>query len=418
MVNKKAKTKEIFMVFLLVIAFAGLLFWGNYRFAKAEPGGSDFLYRWLPTRLVAFEGYDNPYSAEVEYQVELMHHGHAHQEDETPGIFAYPYYTMGAFLPFALTRNFLLARAAWMTLMELAHLGIVFLILKMIKFTPTKFLLPALILFALFPADFAQALVDGNPSSLAAFFAVLALFFISREKDVWGGIFLALSTIKPQLVVLFFALVWLWAFSTRRWKIISSSAISLVFLLGMSFLLQPSWAVEFVTDLTTYTGVASPSTPRAILSYWMPASTANMIAWVLSLISLLVIFYILKFYYAKDFSALFWASTLIFILMPFTGITSAKSNYVAMLPAVVLLLWFGSKKMNIRESLLGGVLLLWIPLSWVFFLAGRSWVVNGRLIYFLDFYPLPMLLLTLYFFMRPTQQNLALTFFDKSNKRG
>ncbi len=405
--SQKAKKEQVWIAIFVGALFVGLLFWANYRFAKAEPGGSDFLYRWLPTRLVAFEGYDNPYSLEVEYQVELAHLGRAHQEGEPMGIFSYPYYTMGVFLPVAVTSNFLLARSIWMTFMELAHLGIIYLAVKMVGLKPAKILGGALIFFALFPADFAQALVDGNPSSLAAFFAVAALFFIYREKDVFGGVFLALSTIKPQLVILFFAVVWVWAFSRQRWKIISGSAVTLIVLMGVSFILQPSWFAEFINDLTTYTGMANPSTPQAILSYWMPASVASGIAWGLTIFSLLTIIYLVKSSWGKEFSSFFWAASLIFVLMPLTGITSAKSNYVAMMLTVVLILSVAKEK-GMKEIWLSALLLIWIPLSWIFLFAGRGWVLNGTLIYFLDFYPLPVLLLVLSFLAKPFEREKEL----------
>lgn len=395
--------KTIFAAIVTGILFVGLLFYGNYKFVISQPGGTDFLYRWLPTRLVLLYGYENPYSPEVEYQVELIHHGHAHEGDETPGIFAYPYYTMGVFLPFAFIGDFLIARSLWLTLMELAHLGIVFLILKIIKFSPKKSLGVAFIFFALFPADFAQALVDGNPSSLAAFFAVLALFFISREKDVWAGVFLALSTIKPQLVVLFLPLVGVWALSNKRMKILYAAGISLASFLGISFLFQPNWLAEFFTDLTTYVDVAHPSTPLAILSYWMPAAVARSIALLLSLTSAFILLRAVKFFWGKDFSALFWTGSLVFVLMPLTGITSAKSNYVAMLPAVILLIHVFYKKLNTKDTWLALCMIVWIVLSWVFFYAGRNWLIGDTLIYFVDFYPLPLLLLILILSLQPVK---------------
>lgn len=410
---------------LLAVLFIGLLFFGNYQFVGSQPGGTDFLYRWLPTRLVLLYGYENPYSPAVEYQVELMHHGHAHVGDETPGIFAYPYYTMSVFLPFAFIEDFLIARSTWMTLMEIAHLAIVFLTLRIVNFTPAKFLSFAVILFALFPADFAQALVDGNPSSLAALFAVSALYFIFIGKDAWAGFFLALSTIKPQVVVLFVPLVWVWAFSTRRFRIIYASSISFIVLLGASFLLQPNWLYEFYIDLTTYVDVARPSTPLAILSHWMPAAIAKPISLCLSAISAIILIQVARLYIGKGFSALFWAASLVFVLMPLTGITSAKSNFVAMLPAALLLLWAVRKKLNWDETRLGLFLIVWIVMSWLFFFAGRHWVVAGALIYFVDFYPLPILLLTGFLFFNPLGRLDDFSFeprsqdvFDKLNTPG
>ncbi len=400
--KESQKEKQNILLFIILITiFILLLFWGNYQFAKGQPGGTDFLYRWLPTRLVYLENYLNPYSPAVEYQVELMHIGHARQGNEIPGMFSYPYYTMLVFLPFAFIENFLVARAAWMTVMEFAHLSILLLTLKMIKFNPSKLAIFALLLFSLFNADFAQALIDGNPSSLAALFAILALFFISRRSDILAGIFLALSTIKPQLVILFFAMIWLWAASKQRWRIIYSSLLTLILLLGISFVLLPSWLSEFIKDLTTYTNIASPSTPNAILSYWMPSSIAAKIALAGTTLSILIVIRTIGYYFGKDFSSLFWSVSLIFIVMPLTGITSAKSNYITMLPGVILLFWHGYEIMKIKEFWLISFLLMWIGLSWFFFYAGRNWVVNDRLIYFVDFYPLPILLLILFFLVRP-----------------
>jgi len=406
----KEKTQNYLSLALLIIVFIALLFFGNYTFAKGQPGGTDFLYRWLPTRLVLFEGYQNPYSSAVEYQVELVHHGHAHTGDETPGIFAYPYYTMLVFIPFALIEDFVTARAAWMTLMELAHVAIILLTLNMTGFKPTKAVMLSLILFSLLSAEFTQALIDGNPSSLAALFAVLALFFISRDSDIAAGIFLALSTIKPQLSILFFALVWLWAFFRNRRMIIYSSLAALVLFLGGSFLLQPSWFSEFIKDLTTYTNVAHPSTPRAILAYWMPASTANIIAWGLTILSTITLLSIWKYSFQGDFSALLWAASFTFAMMPLTGITSAKSNYIAMLPAVILLLLDGDKKLKNKDFWLSAFLLGWIILSWVFFYAGRNWYVGETLIYFVDFYPMPILLFVLYYLVRPSKERTEFLF--------
>ena len=401
--NKGGLEAGLTGLFLFII-IAGVLFIGNYRFVQAAPGGTDFLYRWLPTRLVLLNEYDNPYSPEVEYQVELVHHGHAHEGDETPGIFAYPYYTMGVFLPFAFIGDFSIARSVWMTFMELAHLGIAFLSLRIINFTPTKFLGFALVLFSLLTADFAQALVDGNPSSLAAFFVILALFFISNERDVLAGIFLAFSTIKPQLVILFFPFVWIWAFSVKRLKIIYASGATLFVLLSVSFLMQPNWILEFYKDLTTYVDVAKPSTPRAILSFWMPVPIANIISIILSIVSIYIVFQVVRSSFGKDFSEFFWASSLIFVLMPLTGITSAKSNYIAMLPAIVLFLWVWSVHIKLKEIWLAFFLILWMFLSWLFFFAGRNWTVEGTLIYFVDFYPLPLFLLVLTFWSKPLQK--------------
>jgi hypothetical protein len=238
---------------------------------------------------------------------------------------------------------------------------------------------------------------------LAALFAILSLFFLSRKSDAWAGVFLALSTIKPQMVILFFVLVWVWAFSKKRLMVIYFSLVTMLFLLGASFFLQPNWLSEFIKDITTYTGTASPSTPRAILSYWMSVHLADTIAWGLTILSLFILAYAWTKSYGRDFPVFLWAASITFATMHLIGITSAKSNYIAMLPGVILLLQYGTEKLKSKSFWLGILLVIWIGFSWIFFYAGRTWIVGDNLIYFLDFYPLPILLLSLYYFIRPSK---------------
>jgi hypothetical protein len=407
------KKQNFLILFIIIGVFVALLFFANFTYVKNQPGGIDFLHRWYPTRLVAFEGYENIYSQEVEYQVELFRYGRKHGDD-FPGMFSYPYHTMFVFLPFALIKDFSLARATWMTVMELAHIGIILLTLKTIGYKPAKNILLGLILFSLFSAEFLQPLIDGNPSSLAALFVILSLFLISKKSDYLAGMFLAFSTIKPQLSVLFFALIWIWSFSRKRWGIIYSSSVALFVLFGISFLSLPNWVSEFIRDTTAYPGAATPSTPRTILAHWMPVPIANIIAWALTILSIYILFQTWRRAYGKEFPILLWAMSITFAIMPLTGITSAKSNYVAMLPGVILLLQYGAQELKMKDILLGSFLMIWIGLGWLFFYLGRTWVIGDNLIYFIDFYPMPIILLTLYYVMRPSKDSKTLEFYEKS----
>lgn len=265
--------KQVILSAIIICFTLSLLVFANLQFARQEPGGTDFLYRWMPTRLILLEGYQNPYSPEVEYRVELIHFGHAHQGNETPGIFAYPYYIIPLLIPFSLINDFNLARALWMTMLEIVQMSLVILTLRLFKINLSKSILIFLLLFSLFCSYFLQPLIDGNPSPVVALCALLCLIFISKEKDWLAGIFLVLSTIKPQLALLFFVLIWLWAFSQKRWKIILGSLFSLILLMGVSFAIQPSWFNEFLNDVLLYPNIASPHSPRTIMDAWFPEAS-------------------------------------------------------------------------------------------------------------------------------------------------
>lgn len=335
--SKKISSKEQWLVILLIVLLLALLTFANWQFAKQNKAGVDFLIRWLPTRLVLFEGYESPYSEQVSHKVELFQYGHSASEIEVNGNFLYPHYFMLFTLPFALIENFTFARMLWMTLLEISQIAIIFLSLKIVDFKPKKSTLLLLLFISLLSTYFVQPIIDGNPSSLSALFVVLCLFFLSKEKDWLAGVFLACSTLKPQMVILFCVLVWWWAFSNKRWKVMISSATGVSVLMGVSFLFQPNWFSEFIGQLMIYQGVASPNNPTAILSVYFPASGAT-IAFVLNILCIALLLFEWIRLYKKGFQHFFWTACITFALLPLTGIAFGNRNLVVLLPAIVMII--------------------------------------------------------------------------------
>ena len=396
-----APARHALLVSGLILLAAAALTLGNLQLTRSSPGGTDFLYRWLPVRLVLVEGYADPYSPEVEYQVELMHYGRARQGNELPGIFAYPYYITPLYIPFALIADYALARALWMTLLETVILASVFLTIRLLGLKPRPSLLIALLLFALFFPYFTQALVDGNPSPLAAFFVLVSLYFISRNRDWPGGVFLALAAIKPQLVLLVFVLVGLWALSNRRWKLLASTALTLALLLGGAFAFHPGWLTGFLADLSVYPSIDVPYSVRTILDGWLPQAAG----WIALLVSLVVGIVLLKEFagvWRKGFMALFWAVCLTFALAPLSGLNSAHSAYIAALPGIIWLM-DALEKRHPRGLLPEGILLAGVVAGWILFILGRQVSLGDMQAYYLTFFlPPPFLAAGLYWLKRKT----------------
>lgn len=395
------KPGKLPILIMLAAVFLVILFWGAVRFTHATGTGTDFIHRWVPVRMMLKEGLVNPYSEEAVLQTQLFRYGRPAAPGQTPGLFAYPYYTAFLYLPFAAIPDFVIARAFWLTLSVIGHALLVILTMRILSFQPRKELLLTLIIFALFSADMAQSLIDGNPASFTALFAWLAVFLVHRGKDRAAGICLALSTMKPQMVILFFLLVWLWAISNRRWLVITYSVLTMSILIGGSFILFPGWLEAFIGQIISYRGIASPSTPAAILPYWLPERTTQAAAASINVISLGVIAWGWSRCWKKGVHLLLWAASLTFVLMPLTGITSAKSNYTAMLPALVLVIHTAWETIE-RRNIITASLLAALPVSWVIFLIGREQV------YFVDFYPLPVILTVLLLIFRQRLKNSVL----------
>src|SRR5690606_39286762 len=83
----------------------------------------------------------------------------------------------------------------------------------------------------------------------------------SARRDVLAGACLAFSTIKPQMQFLIIPLLILWALKARRWHFIVSAALSMLVLIGVSFLMLPTWLSEWfgqVFSYASYTPVLPP----------------------------------------------------------------------------------------------------------------------------------------------------------------
>jgi hypothetical protein len=94
------------------------LTWINYRYSVQNPGGSDFLPRWVGTRQFLMKA-QSPYSDETTQEIQQRFYGRPARSDEDQVLFVYPFYSIFLFGPFALIDDYNLARAIWMTVLRL-----------------------------------------------------------------------------------------------------------------------------------------------------------------------------------------------------------------------------------------------------------------------------------------------------------
>ena len=94
----------------------------------------------------------------------------------------------------------------------------------------------------------ARAIILGQFSILVGLVLILALWSIDRRWDVWAGVFLSLTTIKPQMVFTVLVFLLVWALLQRRWRFMASFVVSMVVLVATSMLLVPSWPLDFIRN--------------------------------------------------------------------------------------------------------------------------------------------------------------------------
>ncbi len=323
------------LVVVILMLVAGLTM-ANHRFAAGSPGGNDFIPRWLGTRLLLVEG-QNPYSAETSIAIQEFMYGRPARANEDQVLFVYPLYSALVFTPFALIGDFVVARALWMTALEMALLALAIVSLRIANWRPAAPVLLLLLLFALIWYHSSRPLINGNASILVSLFIASALLSIRQKQDVAAGVFLALSTIKPQAVVLLLPLVLIWALSCRRYRIIASTLACLAALILLATLIEPAWISQNIEQVVAYPDYTRAGTPSAIFENWLPA-TGRWLGLALTVILTLLLLWQWRIAWKRDAVVLVPIAIFTLAVTNLIGITTAASNYIALLPGLILLM--------------------------------------------------------------------------------
>lgn len=224
---------------------------------KAEMG--DLYPRWVGTRELLLNG-RNPYSPEVSHEIQMDFYGHAIEQQYGPGTpvvdeqrFVYPVYVV-----------FLLAPAVYLQFSQLQILAaIIFGILtaislilwmEVLHWRPPKALVLAIALFVVSTPQIVQGLRLRQLGLVVAFLLALSAWCIVRNHLAIAGILLAISTIKPQMVVLPLAWFLLWAAGAwaKRWPLLAGFGTTLAALTGLGEFVLPGWPRYFVDGLIAY----------------------------------------------------------------------------------------------------------------------------------------------------------------------
>lgn len=391
------------LLYLIALALLVGVTWGLYQanlgFARANPGGYDLLARWGGGRAVLeFRG--NPYSEEVTAEIQRLYYGgRTARANEDQVLFAYPYYVLALVAPFAITEDFVVARAAWMTLLEISLLVIALVSLRWAEWRPRPLLLGGYVLFSVLWYLAVRGVILGNPAVMVALFIALALFAIQRQADEWAGICLALATIKPQMVVVLLAFVLAWALMQRRVRILTAFAIALGVLVGFSFWLEPAWFGGFLRQVAAYPGYTHPATPAGIMQQWW-GHPGLLLGWGLSAaVALLVL---------RDWAAVLrrpvelfpWGAALALVATFLVGVPNPTANQLALLPVLPLLFALWQERWP--------QLAPWLTAACLLLLGGGLWWLHLATLLQADqptenlilHFPLPLFLLLALYWMR------------------
>jgi hypothetical protein len=364
---KVRKTPNAWILISLLVIFSLLILTvGNYYFSSQNPGGNDFLVHWTGLRLFFQKGI-SPYSDEAATQIQILAYGHPANPGQHELRVAYPIYSVLIFGPFLLLDNFNLARAFWMTLLELTLLGLSFVSIKLTGWKPRLGILVAFLLFSIFWYHGLRTVINGNAVLLVGLALTGSIALIKNGLDEAAGFVLALSTIKPQVVLVFIVYIFFWAIVKRRFKIILWFAITLGILIAFGALLIPDWITQNLREVLRYASYNPPGTLTAVFGSLWPSFGARFG----TTISILIIALLLVEWWLSrkgEINHFLWVACLTLVCSQWVGIQSDPGNFIIMVPALVLVFsvlqerW---KKAN--ESIALTIMFLLLVVLWAIF---------------------------------------------------
>lgn len=308
---------------------------------KGIPVGnnSDFYARWLGTRELLLHRRD-PYSAEITRESQIGYYGRP-LDPRSPGepldvaAFAYPIPVVFVlapivFWPFATAQTIF----RWILLLSIA--SSVPLWMRATGLRSRKMYVIAGMALAISSSPGISSYYKQNPSPLVILFLAGAAASAARHWLALSGFLLALSSIKPQISILFIIFLVLW--SAARWperrRLVWSFCATTAGLLLAAEGVLPHWIPEFVRSARTYGGYSGGE--ASILRVLLPAIPAYLISGVLLLVFLLLCWRWRKAAAGTEAfaRALAWAGALTLVVLP----KLSSYNHPLLIPSLLVLL--------------------------------------------------------------------------------
>jgi hypothetical protein len=256
-------TKKQWVVALAVV---GVLFLAEVaavrQFFASEVGGvADFHSRWYGARALLLEGRD-PYSPEVTAEIVAIRDPEGRQTNSFS--FAFPLHVIFVFWPLTYL-SYDWTQAFWMVTLQWVTFATAAAVMAMVRWRPSPLGLAGALTAAIIFYPAARTILLGQFTLHVTLFLALSLLALRRGQDGWAGVWLAATSIKPQMVIMVGLWMVLWALVQKRWDFLRGLVLGgLAMLLG-SMIWLPRWPISFLEDIQRYAEVASGRNPIEVL---------------------------------------------------------------------------------------------------------------------------------------------------------
>ena len=344
--------QKILPVGILLLTIIGFLAGTTRAIYQADlvQGSTDIYPTWKAGQLFWEEGI-SPYADTVGEQSQETIYGRPAEANEDEFHYVYPFYSFLYLGPLVLL-EFKLAAAIFMNFLLVLLLLSLVLTLDMLKWLPKPALLGIVILFVLLSYFSIRGLLLGQPAFLAYGFHIVAYWGLARGKNRLAGIMLALSTIKPQTGYLIVPLLLLWAWTNHRRVMVYSFLTMFAILFVASFVLMPSWLMEWIDRVTGYQGYTETLPTVHIVTHVIESVPSAITTTAQIILSILILIPVLQFWRRAIFDGenqqFLWGVMLTMAASLLIAPRVATTYYVELYPAILvgMMLWERQRKLS------------------------------------------------------------------------
>jgi len=349
------KTANVWLPILILFVLVGATLL-NLRLSSTFLLQDDFAPRWVAAREWMQSG-SSPYSDSThQATLELLDENGNEPFGLSQGRFVDPAWFVLFYLPISFV-PYNIARAIWMTLIELSLVLSVALSVRMagLKMSTVELLITSILALVFYPL-FKTVLVIGVNAPYI-FLTLLAVHLARERQGTMAGLLFALSVWMVPLSLFLVILFMIWLGARRDNSLAKIFFSSIAFLILVSLILFPGWVAEwFAAYLRLFPDFSWVRTPLIVFGELIPGASAQ-IAIILSLV------------------------VLVMMLVEWYGIGERERrgfHWKLMLTLNLLYLF------NLTSE---GIYLIWLfaPLFSVFKYLIEKWRVSGRIIFWVTY---------------------------------
>lgn len=365
-------TREIVLLILVggfVILALYTLVESNYYLTNFLPDGGEFYLLRTGGRSFLFDHIE-PYSANVPERVQEQVYGRPAVKEENLYILDIPFHLLILYFPLAVFPDVSMTRAFWMTLIELALLGSIYLSFQLVDRRIPYFFV-VLISLGSFASFYSySSFLEGSPTLLLGFAYVGILLSLRADLDEVAGALMTFSAFQWEIGGPFLLFVVLWAFWKKRWRVFAGAGMLAFVLLTISFLVYPGWFMPFLRASWNSFRVGFGYSMHDILSQLWP-QFGSLLGWILTATLIVTLGYEWRAARDANFNRFIWAASLTLAAAPLLGYPVKMDQLVPlMMPVILVIVFLRERWLKLGNGTAFLVLLFFFGAPWLLFLKG------------------------------------------------